>query len=165
MLLFFLFSCDRDNEYTLLPQIYKYFENIVFLQYLFVVLKRKCIFLTSSFVAFLLLRRRGEVEITTSSVSPEIYVYIYVYILVCAAVEVVTGGAMRRKSLAQFQCGLRSALSAAKNDYTARGEISASYSLRFSSFLIIIYRDLTACYWNKKYFISKLLVMILYEIE
>lgn len=47
----------------------------------------------------------------------------------------VTGGAMRRKSLARLQSGFYAPLSPAKNDYT-EGEISAS----FASELILNYR-------------------------
>lgn len=67
--------------------------------------------------------------------------YTYVCASVCGTAEAVTGGAMRRKSLARFQSSFYvRPLFAAKNDYTAGGrDIGAS--LRLSSFLIIVYRD------------------------
>lgn len=94
----------------------------------------------SSLEDFLLPRRRDGVEITTGSVSPEIkrslantgdvaecceIVCADIRVCnagVCGTVEAVTGGAMRRKSLARFQSGFYARpLFAAKNDYTAGG--------------------------------------------
>lgn len=115
----------------------------------------------SSLGDFLLLWRRGKVEITTSSVSPEIkrslsrtamypmsrertciYVCVHAYACVC-------GNGNRWSDAAKIlgtipKRFLRPPIFTAKNDYTAGEEISAITlrSLHLSSFLIIVYRDL-----------------------
>lgn len=130
-----------------------------------ILLCRKCIFSMSSLGDFLLLWRRGKVEITTSSVSPEIKrslssTVIYpmsqssarerTHIHVCVhAYACVCGNGNRWSDAAKIlgtipKRFLRPPIFTAKNDYTAGGEISAITlrSLHLSSFLIIVYRDL-----------------------
>lgn len=106
---------------------------------------------------FLFSCRHNQVEITTSSVSPEIKrllghgdvlvlrssaIYMCACLHACVGdVETVTGGAMRRKSLARVQSGFYvRPFSLPKMITRTKGEISATMrrSLHLSSFLIIV---------------------------
>lgn len=108
---------------------------------------------------FLLLRRRGKVEITTSSVSPEIKrslsrtvmsrgnargrtyaMYVRMHMRVC-----VCGNGNRWSDAAKIlgtipKPFLRPPIFAAKNDYTAGGEIFGNNASLVASKLILNYR-------------------------